>query len=246
MTKGLKFIFGALVVIIAVLSTTSGFFYSKSSNLEKEKVALEKASQVVTPVKVVSDTTKTDVTETPETATSTTPTTTETKTEATLTEPAPMDNRPSRATDTYTILSGDTLYSIGKKFDLSWSSLADANGITDINMIKVGQILMIPKNNVLNYTVTSTKAQSLQESADSGKISFRLSPVETVKSDISPAYGILVTDVFKEKSIDKTAGTATVTATHNDLNYEIKLIQPITKGDKGIWAIESVKSVTTK
>lgn len=46
---------------------------------------------------------------------------------------------------TYTVKAGDTLYSIARKYNISVSSLAKANNISNYNLIKIGQVLAIPK-----------------------------------------------------------------------------------------------------
>ena len=46
---------------------------------------------------------------------------------------------------TYTVVSGDTLSAIAKKFGTTVSAIASLNGIADVNKIKVGQVLKIPK-----------------------------------------------------------------------------------------------------
>lgn len=46
---------------------------------------------------------------------------------------------------TYKVKAGDTLYSIARKYKVSVTSLAKANNITNYNLIKVGQVLVIPK-----------------------------------------------------------------------------------------------------
>lgn len=44
----------------------------------------------------------------------------------------------------YTVKSGDTLYSIAKKYNITVKALAQANNITNYNLIRVGQVLTIP------------------------------------------------------------------------------------------------------
>ena len=46
----------------------------------------------------------------------------------------------------YIVEAGDTLSEIAKKYGISYQKLADYNGITNVNLIKVGQVLKIPKN----------------------------------------------------------------------------------------------------
>lgn len=47
---------------------------------------------------------------------------------------------------TYTIVSGDTLYEISKKYGTTIEAIAELNGIANPNAIYVGQIIKIPKN----------------------------------------------------------------------------------------------------
>ncbi len=45
---------------------------------------------------------------------------------------------------TYTVQPGDTLFVIANRFGVPLADLAAANGITDVNLIDVGQVLVIP------------------------------------------------------------------------------------------------------
>ncbi|TWT04972.1 LysM peptidoglycan-binding domain-containing protein [Planomicrobium sp. CPCC 101079] len=47
----------------------------------------------------------------------------------------------------YTVKAGDTLYSIAKKHGVTVAALAKANKITNYNLIRVGQVLIIPSKN---------------------------------------------------------------------------------------------------
>ena len=50
----------------------------------------------------------------------------------------------SPAIKTYTVKSGDTLWGIASKLGVSATALAQINGITNANLIKVGQVLKVP------------------------------------------------------------------------------------------------------
>lgn len=232
MTRGIKALVIILIVLVGVLASGTGFFYAKSVSLEN-KAKTDTASPTLTDASYKAS----DTTTTP--GSTTTPTTST----STITAPAAIGNRPSAPTDTYTVATGDTMSVIGGKLDISWITLADANGLTtdDANKIKIGQVLIVPKNNQISYTVNSAKAQEIQTSVDGGKDAFRLSAVDSAKSDSPSAYGLAVTDTFTQKTVDATAGTATVTGVHEGKTYEIALTQPATKGAKGIWAIVSIK-----
>jgi LysM repeat protein len=45
---------------------------------------------------------------------------------------------------TYTVLAGETLFSIARKLGVSSTALAELNGITNPNLIRVGQVLKVP------------------------------------------------------------------------------------------------------
>ena len=59
---------------------------------------------------------------------------------------------PSIQTSVYTVKSGDTLYSIAKKYNLSVDELKTLNNLTN-NLLSIGQQLTIMSNNIKNYTV---------------------------------------------------------------------------------------------
>ncbi len=57
----------------------------------------------------------------------------------------PGTTSPPTTTVTYTVKAGDTLYSIATKYGVTVTALASANKITNVNLISVGQVLVIPK-----------------------------------------------------------------------------------------------------
>jgi len=57
---------------------------------------------------------------------------------------------------TYTIKSGDSLFTIAQMFGLTSGQLAAFNGIVNKNHIEVGQVLKIPKPGETTSTVAST------------------------------------------------------------------------------------------
>lgn len=58
--------------------------------------------------------------------------------------PTPPPTSPGVSATTYTVQKGDSLSGIAKKFGVTVSAVAAANNITNIALIRVGQILMIP------------------------------------------------------------------------------------------------------
>ena len=71
-----------------------------------------------------------------------------------------LPTAPPASGTTYTVKAGDTLYSIALKYGVTVSALAAANNITNVNLIRVGQVLKIPGQpstpppaTTINYTV---------------------------------------------------------------------------------------------
>jgi len=221
MNRGLKILFAGLLVAILLLAASTGFLYSKTLSLQKKNSSTPASTTSAGATKNVTDTAG---------STST----------SAVTTPAPLGNRPSSPTDTVTVEKGQTLFEIGQKVGVSWTILAETNGI-NADDIKAGQTIIVPKDNQVGFTINQDKAKSLQTAVDNGQYAFRLTPADTAKSDSSPVYGLTTTDTFTQKTVDLTAGTATVLATHSGKTYLISLTQPETKGAKGIWAIESIK-----
>ncbi len=60
--------------------------------------------------------------------------------------------------NTYTVVSGDTLWSIARKFNTTVDEIKKLNNLTN-NMLSIGQVLKIPSNNSSNnYTTYTVKA----------------------------------------------------------------------------------------
>lgn len=62
---------------------------------------------------------------------------------ATIT-PAPTQAPVEKKETTYTVVEGDTLSSIANAHDMTSTELASYNGITDVNSLKIGQVIKIP------------------------------------------------------------------------------------------------------
>jgi LysM repeat protein len=56
----------------------------------------------------------------------------------------------------YTVQQGESLFSISKRFNVSVEQLREANGLTDKNVVKIGQRLKIPSVSATNKTVVNT------------------------------------------------------------------------------------------
>lgn len=223
MNKQTRIVFFGLIGIVAVLAASTVFFAAKSRQ--------SGAKSSPSPKKTTTISDQSAATPTPQISTA-------------VTRAASSSERPSNPTDTYTIQKGDSLFNVAEQNGLTMDELAAANNIIDTNKILSGQVLLIPKNGLINFTIDNTKATALQTSVDNGKFSWRTSPEEVARSDNAGAFGLKTTDSFTLKDKNLVEGQATVLASHEGKNYLIKLTEPITKGDKGIWAIVSIAPTT--
>lgn len=70
----------------------------------------------------------------------------------------------------HTVQRGETLYQIGRKYDLLWTTLAKANNLSDANKIYAGQVLCIPA--AASATVTPTQTPKPTSTPAPERISF--------------------------------------------------------------------------
>lgn len=71
----------------------------------------------------------------------------------TSTTPTP----PPVTSTTYTVKAGDTLYSIAQRFNTTVAKIAAANNITNVNLLRIGQVLKIPGTTATPPPATSIK-----------------------------------------------------------------------------------------
>ncbi len=58
--------------------------------------------------------------------------------------------------DEYKVVSGDTLYSISRKFDISVDELRKINNLSQTSVLRIGQVLKVPGSRTVITTVTPT------------------------------------------------------------------------------------------
>jgi len=81
----------------------------------------------------------------------------------------PSSSTPSSSTHSYKVVSGDTLSGIAKKFNTTLQELVRINGITNPDLIRVGQIIKVPNSNS-NVNTFSSSTPSYSSSTDSYKV----------------------------------------------------------------------------
>jgi len=107
-------------------------------------LGLHSALAATGPVKPSVTTPVTSTVTRPVTPTVTAPVTPTVTTSITSTVSAPVTSTLSGAPQTYVVVEGDTLTLIAKRFNTTMEALIQANGLTNIDFIWTGQILIIP------------------------------------------------------------------------------------------------------
>lgn len=83
-------------------------------------------------------------------------------------------------------------------------------------------------------------ARSWQQEVDGGHNLWRLDPVDTVRRN-GGLYGFdRFSDEFSLVEVDRDAGWAVVRVKHDGRDYDVRLTQPVRRGQRGIWWIEFI------
>lgn len=221
MNKQTRAVFFVLIILLVILAASTSFFAAKTYKMSDAPKEVKKSSDSETVSKTAAQAMPSASSE--------------------VRKPAAITEKPSHPADTYTVQRGETLFVVAQNVGSNWQDISEANGLTDADKIQAGKVLIIPKAGQVNFTLDSTLAATIQNDADEGTYPFRLDPVETARSDAPTSYGIKISDNFALKN--KSEGSAQVQVSIEGKNYLIKLNQPVTRGDKGIWAIESIRPV---
>ena len=104
------------------------------------------------------------------------------------------------------VQKGETLYSISKKYNVSVSSIQEANGLSD-NGIKVGQKIKIPDGTAPVSVTQNEKSDAAANSSSKSKSQTNPDGTYTVQKGetwfgISKKYGISVADLQKLNGVD--------------------------------------------
>jgi LysM repeat protein len=159
------------------------------------------------------------------------------------TKPAEPKGRPSYPANVYYVNPNETLFAIGNKFNLPWTLIVEANGISDANLIQANYPLVIPKYNKntdyyrVNFVLNDEKLSELNRQLRNANESDYFDPIKVAKKYAVPYFGVSENDSFTLVEKDLSKGTALVEAKSDGQTNVIGLIQPKTKGEKGIWAV---------
>ncbi len=92
----------------------------------------------------------------------------------------------------YTVQRGDILYRIGKRYGVTVAALAAANGIVDVNRIKVGQVLVIPPAGTTLETAVAQQQAAVDASTTTTVLEIAAAPYDPNGINGIPLTSILV------------------------------------------------------
>lgn len=159
------------------------------------------------------------------------------------TKPAEPKGRPSYPANVYTVSPKETLFAIGNKFNMPWTLIVEANGLSDANVIQANFPLVIPKYNKntdyfrVNFVLNEDKLTEMNRELRDAKESEYYDPIKVAKKHAVPYFAVNEQDSFSLIEEDRSKGTALVEAKSERQTNVIGLIQPKTKGEKGLWVV---------
>ena len=105
---------------------------------------------------------------------------------------------------TYQVKKGDTLYSISKKYELTVEEIKAANNLSDSDVIKYGQKLVIPDADISTaVALSSTKTKNTSTNTNVKTKDHVVQKGETLYG-IAKEYGLSVADLMALNNLDST------------------------------------------
>lgn len=128
----------------------------------------------------------------------------------------------SGKTETYVVQKGDTLYGIAKKYDIKVSELYALNGMSQKDVLKVGQKLKVPANGEAIPDIKDIDPKKYTEKTVTGVSWPVKNPTVTyVKGKVS---GVQLTSASKENVTNIHAGTVVFTGSYRGFG-EVVFVQ---------------------
>lgn len=107
-------------------------------------------------------------------------------------------------TRSYTVVAGDTLFEIAERFGMTLEELVAFNGITDPNLLEVGQVLLIPAPGASDSASDGTVDSPVTDLPTADVAVVRTRPGETV-SALAERYGLSVDQLVALNAVDPAA-----------------------------------------
>lgn len=232
-----------IYIIIIIITGTGAYFFGFNNGREKE--ILNQISQVS---KQTKNQAKSDMTIKKDSGTINP----DNQSADQLSSNSSQDTTNFDGTEEYTVQENDTLFTIGLKFDILWTHIAKLNGIDENTSLVIGQKLKIPASNtssenisagesVRSLEIDQTKTEEEQKKVNNESIDiWRKDPIEVVRHEAPAEFNLVPGDPYLLVASDLNKGSATIFLQKNEKSYTFSLIQPVDKGENGIWKIEKI------
>ncbi len=218
----------AVLIVFGFLSGSTFYFYNRSSSETEAKKSADATFQAETLPGDSEQPSKVD----------------------SLTVPAEPKGRLSYPANTYKVQPKESLYAIGEKMGVSWLIVKAANGLKDENLIQADFPLVIPKLSKetdyyrVNFLINEERASELNRELRDQDKSDWYDPALVAKANVEPYFNANENDNFRLVEADYSKGTALVEAKTDTRVVYVGLIQPKTKGQRGMWALYYVEDRT--
>lgn len=148
----------------------------------------------------------------------------------------------------HTVAAGETLYSIGKQYELQWSTIADYNELQENSVIKPGSVIKIPLNEKGEVTrIIKVPAPSAEDSEhrtqamQQGVDTWYSDPLIVVKRTAPDDYFLKNDDTYTIRNLDYTLGTAMIEVIHDNRVMVFSVAQSA-PGKGNLWYITTVET----
>lgn len=119
------------------------------------------------------------------------------------TEEGATEDGDAAGDNTYTVQAGDTLFSIATSYGLTVDELAAANDITNVNLIDVGQVLIIPSPGAEEADETATDEETgTGDEAVEGEEQIYIVKPGDILGLIAQQFGITAADLAAYNGIE--------------------------------------------
>lgn len=138
---------------------------------------------------------------------------------------------------------GETLSSIGQRYNLKWTSIAELNGLTETTPLREGATIKLPLTlsghlfQTRRLSFNQTEALTTQTEISFQNLLWRLEPLEVVRHTASADIGVEPNTSLTIKDQPE-PGRVIVEGKPRGFLTRFYLTQPVKTGDDGVWFLE--------
>ena len=131
-----------------------------------------------------------------------------------------LPSSPPASGTTYTVKAGDTLYGIAQRFNTTVAKIAAANNIVNVNLLRIGQVLIIPGTST---TPTPPPATATTYTVKAGDTLYAIAQrFNTTVAKLAAANNITNVNLLRIGQVLKIPGTSTSPPPATTVKYTVK------------------------